>query len=99
MGVRLFVGNLPPQLCFPELEDLFLPFGAIVSADLPVIREVLNERNAIFCKPDEVESWKSDLKSLLDHEARRIELGNQARQDAQGYTWIARAKRIMNNFP
>jgi RNA recognition motif-containing protein len=34
LGVRLFVGNLPPQLCFPELEDLFLPFGAIVSADL-----------------------------------------------------------------
>ena len=34
MGVRLFVGNLPPQLCFPELEDLFIPFGTIVSADL-----------------------------------------------------------------
>ena len=34
LGVRLFVGNLPPQLCFPELEDLFVPFGTIVSADL-----------------------------------------------------------------
>ena len=34
MGVRLFVGNLPPQLCFPELEDLFTPFGTLVSADL-----------------------------------------------------------------
>ncbi|MSQ47297.1 MAG: hypothetical protein EXR78_02740 [Deltaproteobacteria bacterium] len=34
MSVRLFVGNLPPRLCFPELEDLFLPFGSIVSADL-----------------------------------------------------------------
>lgn len=34
LGVRLFVGNLPPQLCFPELEDLFTPFGTIVSADL-----------------------------------------------------------------
>lgn len=34
MSVRLFVGNLPPRLCFPELEDLFIPFGTIVSADL-----------------------------------------------------------------
>jgi RNA recognition motif-containing protein len=34
LSVRLFVGNLPPRLCFPELEDLFLPFGTIVSADL-----------------------------------------------------------------
>ena len=28
-----------------------------------------------------------------------IELGNQARQDVQGYTWVARAQRIMNGFP
>lgn len=34
MSVRLFVGNLPPQLCFPELEDLFVPFGTIIAADL-----------------------------------------------------------------
>jgi RNA recognition motif-containing protein len=30
----LFVGNLPPRLCFPELEDLFTPFGTILSAEL-----------------------------------------------------------------
>ncbi len=34
LSVRLYVGNLPPRLCFPELEDLFLPFGTLVSAEL-----------------------------------------------------------------
>ena len=34
MGTRLFVGNLPARLCFPELEDLFTPFGTILSAEL-----------------------------------------------------------------
>lgn len=34
MAVKLYVGNLPPLLCFPELEDLFTPFGTIQSADL-----------------------------------------------------------------
>ena len=34
MSVRLYVGNLPPRLCFPELEDLFTPFGILVSAEL-----------------------------------------------------------------
>ena len=72
---------------------------AIVSADLPVIREVLNEKNAVFCEPDEVENWRLEIKSLFENEARRDELGNQARRDVEGYTWIARAKRIMNNFP
>jgi len=34
MGIRLFVGNLPPQLCFPELEALFAEVGTVQEADL-----------------------------------------------------------------
>lgn len=72
---------------------------AIVSSDLPVIREILNERNAVFCEPDKLENWRLEIESLLEDDTRRVELGNQAQQDVEGYTWIARAKRIMNNFP
>lgn len=71
---------------------------AIVSADLPVIREVLNENNAAFCEPDDVSAWKSTLESLLRDEQRRIALGEQARRDVQNYTWTARAERILNGF-
>jgi glycosyltransferase involved in cell wall biosynthesis len=71
---------------------------AIVSADLPVIREVLNEENAVFCKPEELIAWKSALETLLHDESRRTTLGAQARQDVQGYTWLARAERILNGF-
>ena len=72
---------------------------AIASAYLPVIREVLNENNAVFCRPDDIQSWKSALERLLNDENLRDELGTQARRDAQGYTWVARAQRIMNRFP
>jgi glycosyltransferase involved in cell wall biosynthesis len=72
---------------------------AIISANLPVIREVLNERNAVFCEPDEIGDWRLATESLLDNESRRTELGTQAKREVEGYTWIARAKRIMNNFP
>jgi glycosyltransferase involved in cell wall biosynthesis len=72
---------------------------AIVSADLPVIREVLNEDNAVFCKPDESGDWRLVIESLLDDDSHRTALGNRARQDVQGYTWVARAQRIMNGFP
>src|SRR5215213_1652081 len=72
---------------------------AIVSADLPVIREVLNERNAVFCKPDELGDWRLAIESLLGDDMRRAELGVQARRDAEGYTWVARARHIMNGFP
>jgi glycosyltransferase involved in cell wall biosynthesis len=72
---------------------------AIASSYLPVIHEVLNEKNAVFCKPDDIVSWKSALERLLQDENLRNQLGTQARQDAQGYTWVARAQRIMNGFP
>ena len=72
---------------------------AIASSYLPVIREVLNEKNAIFCKPDDINSWKATLERLLKDEKLRDDLGRQAKQDAQSYTWIARAQRIMNRFP
>jgi glycosyltransferase involved in cell wall biosynthesis len=72
---------------------------AIVTADLPVIREVLHEENAVFCKPDDPSDWRLVIESLLDDDAYRTKLGSRARQDVQGYTWVARAQRIMNGFP
>ena len=72
---------------------------AIASAYLPVIREVLNENNAVFCKPDDIPSWKFALERLLSDENLRAQLGSQARQDVQGYTWLARAQRILSQFP
>ena len=72
---------------------------AIVSSDLPVVREVLNEKNAVFCKPDDVGDWRLVIESLLNDAPRRMQLGERARGDVQGYTWVARAQRIMNQFP
>lgn len=71
---------------------------AIVTSDLPVIREVLHEKNAIFCEPDNIDSWKSTLSTLLHDESQRASLGKQAKQDVQRYTWLARAERILNGF-
>ena len=71
---------------------------AIVSADLPVIREVLNEKNAVFCEPDSLDDWKLEIEKLLADEPRRVELGKQAKEDVAGYTWLARAERVMKKF-
>ena len=71
---------------------------AIVSADLPVIREVLHERSAVFCEPGDVGAWKSAIESLLLDERKRTALGVQARRDAERFTWEARARRIMNGL-
>ncbi len=75
---------------------------AIVSADLPSIREVLNDRNAVFCRPGNWElvigEWSSVIEALLGDEARRTVLGKQARQDVAGFTWGKRQERILGEF-
>jgi glycosyltransferase involved in cell wall biosynthesis len=71
---------------------------AIVTSELPVIREVLNEKNAVFCEPDDVTSWRTAVETLFNDEGRRLTLGRQARNDVQRYTWLSRAKLILNGF-
>ena len=79
---------------------------AIVSADLPSIREVLNEGNAVFVEAVEkgnwesgVGNWRKGIESLLADESRRRELGTQARNDVEQLTWVKREERVMKKFP
>ena len=71
---------------------------AIVTADLPVIREVLNEQNAVCCEPDNLVDWKLGIEKLLADELRRTKLGKQAKEDVQEFTWLARAEKIVLGF-
>jgi glycosyltransferase involved in cell wall biosynthesis len=81
-----------------KMFDYMAAGRAIVSADLPVIHEVLNENNAVFCEPGNVDIWESTLRELLADEPRRLTLSAQARKDVAGYTWEARAKRALEGF-
>lgn len=66
---------------------------AILTSDLPVIREILNEGNSILLPPEDVAAWNEALRSIARDENRRAELGKQARLDSMKYSWIERARR------
>lgn len=72
---------------------------AIISTDLPVIREVLNPNNSILCPAENIEVWSDALGSLIYDLDRRHTLANQAWQDIQQYTWLERARKAMEDFP
>jgi len=72
---------------------------AILASDLPVFHEVLNDKNAVFCPPQNLAEWQAALRALLDDPARREALGQQSRRDAQNYSWVERARRILDGFP
>jgi glycosyltransferase involved in cell wall biosynthesis len=59
---------------------------------------VLSEINAVFCEPDDLSAWKFTIEALFANEEQRLALGKQAREDVQGYTWTARAQRILQDL-
>ena len=68
---------------------------AILTSDLPVIREVLDESTAAFVPPEDAPAWTAALKSLLADPARRELLASKACREAKKYTWLARAEKIL----
>lgn len=64
----------------------------IVATDLPSIREVLNESNAILVRPNDVKSLEEGIERAFN----RSEIAAQALRDVESYTWDKRAKRILD---
>jgi glycosyltransferase involved in cell wall biosynthesis len=92
-------GGDSSEYCSPmKMFDYLAAGRAIVTSDLPVFHEVLNEGNAVFCPAEDVPSWVTAVRTLLDDPTRREALVSQARQDSLQYSWTERAKRAINGF-
>lgn len=92
-------GGNSADFCSPmKLFDYLASGRAILSSDLPVLHEVLNERNAVFCEPENLAEWQLGLWRLVNDESLRRTLGEQAAEDAARYTWHERASRALDGL-
>lgn len=65
---------------------------AIVSSDLPVIREVLNENNSILVEPGNIQDWSKAIQKLSENELLRNQLATNAHNNfIKYYIWRKRA--------
>ncbi|TRX66353.1 glycosyltransferase family 4 protein [Carboxylicivirga sp. M1479] len=70
----------------------------IICSDMPVLREVLSEKNALLVEPDDVKLWISAL-TLCQDSTLRQQLGNAAFDDfSKHYTWEKRALRALEKL-
>ena len=69
----------------------------IISSDLPVLREVLdNGRNAILCDPEDIDTWVAAVESLQCDKDLCHRLAQEAKQDFNKYySWEKRASRAL----
>lgn len=68
----------------------------IVASDLKNLREILNEKNAIFFKPDDVHDLADKIKYILDNSNKAELISAQVKKDIQSYTWQKRSEKIVN---
>jgi glycosyltransferase involved in cell wall biosynthesis len=72
---------------------------AIISSDLPVLREVLHEGIARLVPPEDGGAWSRALRDLAEDPSARERLGQAARREAARHSWSERSERALTGIP
>jgi glycosyltransferase involved in cell wall biosynthesis len=91
-------GNIAHYLSPMKLFEYMASGRVILSSDLPIFEEVLNDDNSIMLPPDDLGRWVKTLKEIQNNLPRYQILGKQAREDSLKFTWSSRAERVFS-FP
>lgn len=91
-------GDIARYLSPMKLFEYMASGRAILSSDLPVLREILNPETVVLLPPADVDAWVATLQDLQSNEARRLSLGEAARRSAGQYSWENRARRILDGL-
>ena len=70
----------------------------ILTSDIPVLREVLNENNAAFYTPENTDDLAEKFTALMNDESLRKKLSDQALLDVRQYSWQERMKKIIHSL-
>jgi glycosyltransferase involved in cell wall biosynthesis len=89
-------GDIANYLSPMKLFEYLACGRVILSSDLPVLREVLNLKNAVLLPPSDVSAWVAAIRNLQNDPKKRTLLADQAKNDAQQYSWEARAQKILS---
>ena len=90
-------GGNSADICSPMKMFEYMAEGrCMLSSDLPVIHEVLNADCAVFCEPEDADSWSQGLRMVLNDPELRNRLGAEAKRRSAAYTWQKRAEIYLN---
>lgn len=87
-------GDIAPYLNPMKMFEYLAAGRPIVSSDLPILREILDEHNSVIISGD-ASTWVSTLRQLAADPDRRELLAAAARRTAEQHTWQRRAERLL----
>lgn len=91
-------GDIAAYLSPMKLFEYLACGRPVLASDLPPLREVLDEANAVLLPSDDVAAWAEALRSLAADPGARRRLGSAAHHTAQKYSWAARAESILSGL-
>jgi glycosyltransferase involved in cell wall biosynthesis len=98
--VEVSGGGNTADICSPMKMFEYMAAGrAILSSDLPVLHEVLDDTMAVFCPPEDAASWSQALADLMADSPRRQVLADRARAAVVQYSWPNRMRCALEGFP
>lgn len=69
----------------------------LVTSDLPTVRDVLSETNAVFCEPGSVESFAESLRWIADNREDAAKRSKAALELVKHHTWEERMRRVLKD--
>ncbi len=91
-------GNIAAYLSPMKMFEYLASARPIIASDLPVLGEVLNEKNSVIRSMPDPDSWVNALKNLKADGAFRDKLSASARVSAEKHTWESRAQDIVSGL-
>ncbi len=79
-----------------KLLDYMAAGCAIVASDLPSVREIVSEKEALLVPPDDPEAFVAGIQKLASGQRLRFSLAQAAHRRARDFTWEKRAQKLYN---
>jgi glycosyltransferase involved in cell wall biosynthesis len=88
-------GNIVKVINPMKMFDYLATRRAILASDIQIFHEVLNDQNAMFCPPEDLNAWIKAILFLEKNKSKRDKLARQAGKDAELFTWNNRARQTL----
>lgn len=85
-------GNIARVINPMKMFDYLSTGRPIITSNIPVFQEVLNDKIAVFCNPDNTDDWISTIEMLSKNDDLRLSMRKAALEAAKTYSWKNRAK-------
>ena len=97
-NVYLRQGDLSTFYSPMKLFEYLAAGRVILSSDLPPLREVLGEENALLLPPEDVPAWDAALADVLREPSKYSPLAERARAASLQYGWEARCRKALEGI-